>query len=83
MLKTILQWNCQGISLKKKSEVCDLIEKLKPEILCIQEIMLSQISTFSINNYTLLHVEGHKLRRSHDGTAIFIHETIPQAPYKQ
>ena len=75
-VKTILQWNCQGIS-NKKAEVCDLIDKSKPEILCVQETMLSKDSTFRIKHYTMLHKEGHRQHRWHGGTAIFIHETIP------
>ena len=52
-VQTILQWNCRRI-IEKKSKVCDLNEKLKLEILCIQETMLSQNATFRTNNFTMI-----------------------------
>ena len=74
--KTILQWNCQGIG-NKKSELCDIIERKKPDIICIQETMLSKNTQFGIKNYTMIHKEGHLSHNWHGGAAIFIHETVP------
>ena len=49
--KTILQWNCQRIS-DKISELCDVVDKQKPDIVCIQETMFSKNTHFTINKKT-------------------------------
>ena len=55
----------------------DLISKGKPDVLCIQETVLSKQINFNLKNYIGLFREGQKNYRSHEGVAIFIHETIP------
>ena len=53
-----------------------LISKEKPDVLCIQETMLSKQTNFNLKNYGGLFKEGHTKIRAHRGVAIFIHETI-------
>ena len=74
--KGIVQWNCQGIG-NKKEELLELIEKMKPEIIALQETMIGNGKEFRIPNYTILRREGHYSRRWHGGVALLIHDTIP------
>ena len=55
----------------------DLISKVKPEVLCIQETVLSKPSNFILMYYNGIFKEGHASYRAHGEVAIFIHETIP------
>ena len=71
----IIQWNVQWIA-NMKAELADLIAKVNPDILCIQETMLSKQINFNLKNYNGLLKEGHTNYRGHGGVAIFIHETF-------
>ena len=55
----------------------DIIAKEKPDVLCIQETMLSKQTNFNLKNYNGLIKEGHTNIRAHGGVGIFIYETIP------
>ena len=55
----------------------DLISNEKPDVLCIQETMLSKQTIFNLKDYNGLIQEGHTDCPAHEGVAIFIHETIP------
>lgn len=79
--KNIVQWNIQGIS-NKKQELLDIISKIKPEILSIQETMLRKDTNFSLKHYNGIFKEGHTNRRAHGGVALFIHESIPYQDIK-
>ena len=79
--KNIVQWNIQGIS-NKKQELLDIISKIKPEILSIQETMLRKDTNFSLKHYNWIFKEGHTNRRAHGGVALFIHESIPYQDIK-
>ena len=61
----------------KKEEISDLINKLKPEIICLQETMLQKDTTFKLINYTGILKEDHLNRRSHGGVGIYLHESVP------
>ena len=55
----------------------DLIAEEKPNVLCIQEVILSNQTNFNLNNYNGLFKEEHTNIRAHGGVTIFIHKTIP------
>ena len=55
----------------------DLISKELPDVLCIQETMISKQTNLNLNYYNVLFKEGHTNRRAHGGVVIFIHETSP------
>ena len=55
----------------------DLISKEKPDVLIIQETMVSNQTNFNLNYYNGLFKEGHTNCRAQRGLAIFINVTIP------
>ena len=55
----------------------DLIAKEKPDVICIEETMLSKQTNFNLKNYNELFKEGNANHQAHGGVAIFIHYTIP------
>ena len=60
----------------KKGDLLDLIAKEKPDVLCIQETLLSKQINFNSKNYNGLFKEGHTNIRTPGGVTIFIHVTI-------
>ena len=54
----------------------DLISEVKPDVLCIQENMLSKQTNFNLRYYNGFFKIGHTINLSHGGVTIFIHETI-------
>ena len=70
-----MQLNSHGFA-NKKTELIDLISKEKPDVLCIQENMLSKHTNLNLKKYNGLFKEGHTNYRAHEGVPIFIHETI-------
>ena len=72
----IIHWNPKGNS-NKKAELMDQKAKEKPDVLCIQETMLSKQKNFNLKNYNGLFKEAHTNHRAYGGVAIFIHSTIP------
>ena len=68
----ILQWNSQGIIANKKAELMDLLSKEKPDVLYIQETMLSIQTNFNLKYYSGLLKERHTNYRAHGGVRIFI-----------
>ena len=55
----------------------DLIAHEKPDVLCIQETMLTKQTNFNLKNYNELFNKGHTNYRAHGGVAIFLHENVP------
>ena len=56
--------NIRGIA-KNKQELVDIIAKEKPDVLCIQETMLSKQTNFNLKNYNGLFKEEHTNIRAH------------------
>ena len=71
-----MQLNSHGFA-NKKTELIDLISKEKPDVLCIQENMLSKHTNLNLKKYNGLFKEGHTNYRAYGVVAIFIHENIP------
>ena len=72
----IVQWNCNGIK-KKKDELLAMIEEVQPLVLALQETMLNDEEYFRIPRYNAITKTGHFNWRSHGGTMLLIHESVP------
>ena len=55
----------------------DIIAKEKPDVLRLQETLLSKQTNFKLKNYKGLLKEGHTYIRASGGVAYFINEIIP------
>ena len=73
---SIIHWNSQGTA-NKKADLFYLISKEKPDVVGIQETVLSSQSNFSLMYYNRLYNEGHANYWAQRGVAFFIHKTIP------
>ncbi len=71
-----MQWNCRGLRAEWE-EVSDLIARLYPVCLCIQETMVGDFTLVCPPGYHTfysdpLHDQGH-----HGGCAIFVRRDVP------
>ena len=72
----IIQWNIQGIR-NKKSELLQLIEDYRANIIAIQETKSANQYLPKIQNYNTIAEEGHYNNGYHGGVAMYIHSSIP------
>lgn len=75
-MANLLQWNCQGLR-SKKDELLELINRIKPSAIALQETKLWNNIDFKIPNYTIHRKDGHFNVSPHGGVAILIHESVP------
>ena len=72
----IVQWNCDGVR-KKKDELLNVINDVKPRIVALQEIMMQETKEMRIPHYNIIMRAGHFIWRSHGGVMLIIHESVP------
>ena len=71
-----ISYNGKAKELQTRRQLVDLVSKEKPDVLCIQETMLTKQANFNLKNYNEL-LEEHTNYRAHRAVAMIIHETIP------
>jgi exonuclease III len=73
---SILQWNCRGLK-SNYNDLLLLLSKFSPNVLCLQETMLSPKDNISIKDYSLYNYICTSNARTSGGTSIAIANCIP------